>query len=249
MPFIVLDQASAAAAPVTTLGQPLVNVGETLSSMEQDLVSMLVDRTDLGPPLLRKWINRSYIHIATAVAIDEMKGSIGISLVPGQAHYLLPYAVSSIISASLVLPTSENINGGYPLDKGDLSLYRAARSHDDDPTWYFRMNDILVVHPTPNKARTLALDVRVRPLPMTANEHSPILGVEWHEAIVLGARRRGFSELLEYDKATMAENEYLSAVRQRTNREEKEDENRVPSSSAPQRDPRIRGRDWRRDDL
>lgn len=242
MPFLAISAAAAEPAPVTTLGAPLTSVGTTLTEFEQDLLLMLEGRTDISSAQYKRLINWSYTDLCTSLDIDELKGSLQLTLVPGQPLYALPYAVDFIEEASLVLPKAESISEGYPLDKHDLNAYRSAGPSDGDPTFFFRQGDILVLYPTPDKARTLNLDVKVRPQWLVNGTDSPIIPVEWHEAILLGARKRGFSTLLEFDKALPVENEFVGLVRRRTDREAQDDSGRVIGSSVPRRVEDLRNR-------
>lgn len=242
MPYNVLSRDLAEAAPVTTLGAPLTDVGMNLASLQDELDAMLGRRADIVPERFALWLNMAYTDICTSLDIDELKGGLGLTMIPDQPLYLLPYAVSTIIGAAMVLPTSVRTSGGYPLDKLDLSTYRSLETEGDDPRMFFRMDNMIVVWPTPDAARTLALDVRIRPLWLVETTDSPILGTEWHEGILLGARQRGFAALMEYDKAGSAANEFVSFMRRRTDREAKETEGRVIGSSAPQRMGSIRNR-------
>lgn len=245
MPYNVLSQDLAETAPVTTLGAPLTEVGMTLAEMQDELDAMLGRRADIVPERFALWLNQSYTDICTSLDIDELKGGLGLLMIADQPLYLLPYAVSTIMGAAMVLPTSVRISGGYPLDKTDLTTYRSLEAEGDDPRMFFRLNNMLVVWPTPDEARTLALDVRIRPQWLAATTDSPILGTEWHEGILLGARQRGFAALMEYDKAASAGNEFVTFMRRRTDREAKETEGRVIGSSAPQRMGSIRNRTLR----
>jgi len=249
MPFTILDPTAAAAAPVTTQGSPLTSQGYTLDAFHKELQLLLQDRDDVDTPQLTSWINQSYTDVCTSIDLDELKGSIAITLVAGQALYRLPYVVSHVLGAAIVLPTTVNVNGGYPLDKGDLSSYRALMEESGDPEFFFRHGDMLVFWPTPDAARTVAVDFRLRPVWMTDLTHSPLLGLEWHEVILLGARYRGFSANLEWDKAVPAEQEYLRLLRRRTNREATEHEGRVVLSSVPRRLEDVRRRVVRRSSL
>lgn len=242
MPFTLLAPEYAAPAPATTLGAPKTSVGMTLSSMTNELDALLGRRADVDTERFELWLNLAYVDLCTSLNIDELKGSLGIELEEGQAHYMLPEIVDTIIGASLVLPSSVNRLGGYPLDKMDLATYRSLADDDDEPRIFFRHTDMLVVWPTPSAARTLALDIRIRPQWMAESTDSPILGTEWHEGILLGARQRGFSALMEYDKAAAAQNEYIGFVRRRTDREAKEQEGRVIGSAAPHKLEQIRNR-------
>ena len=242
MPFNVLNGDVAEPEPATTLGAPRVSWGLTLSAMQDELDAMLGRRADVQEERFTRWINLSYTDLCTSLDIDELKGSLGLEMVDGQPAYKLPYVVDTIMGAAIVLPDSESPNGGYPLDKSDLASYRSLAGRYGDPQLFFRMSEIVVVYPTPDDARTVALDVRLRPLWLVEPTDSPILGLEWHEAILLGARARAFSALMEYDKAASATNEFVSYVRRRTDREAKEDEGRIIGSSVPKRIEGIRNR-------
>lgn len=233
MPFIVIDSSTAAAAPVTTIGEPKVSAGDTLASMRLWLRRALLGRDDLTDDELDLWLNDSYIDVCTSIDIDELKASLGIVTVAGQALYNLPYVVSSTQDAALIDPGMTT--GGLPLNKVDKAWYREQQNKSGRPECFFREGDVLVLYPTPDKQYTIALDFRVRPLPLTEDDDSPIVGQEWHRPIRLGARQKAFDDLQEFEKAMPAENSYTNAVRRRNNREASEDERRVIGSSIPGR--------------
>lgn len=231
MPFLVLDPAAAAAAPVTTLGAPRTGVeGKTFDSMQDELRDMLGGRTDVEAKL-GGWINDAQVDLITSVDTDEAKGSLAITTVVGQAMYLLPTVVDNIQTISLNDSTLPD--GGYPLEKTDKFGYRAQMTLSDYPTKYFRERNILVLWPTPDAAYSITIDFRIRPSYMTLTTHQPILDKEWHRAIILRAREMAFDDLMEFDKAGPAENSVTRTVRRRENREANEDENRAPRSSVP----------------
>lgn len=241
MPFAVLDETLAAAAPAVSLGNPKTSVGLTLESLTVELDALVAGREDFSEGRIREIINDAYLDLCTALDIID-EGSFGIPTVAGQALYQLPDVVQSITAVSLVLPSAESLTEGYPLDKIDLPKYRALVAKDGDPHFYFRMGQMLVVYPTPDAARTLAVDARYRPAKLTQAQHSPVLGLEWHEALKKGARAKLFSAMLEFDKAAAAENEYIALVRRRKDLESEEENGRVLRSSVPGREPRQRNR-------
>lgn len=233
MPFTVLDPSLAEAAPVTTLGAPLTGEGMSLLSLRGELDAMLGGRADIPTDRYDLWLNMAYRDLCTSLDIDELKGGLALELVAEQPLYLLPQAVDTILGASIVLPESENINEGYPLDKIDLSSYRGLVSEDADPTMFFRLVNMLVFYPTPDSERTVALDVRIRPLDLEDETDCPIVPSEWHEGILLGAAARGHRALREFPAAAAMQNDYVSFLRRRTDREAAEDENRIIGTSVP----------------
>lgn len=233
MPFTVLDPSLAQAAPATLVGAPLTNVGATLAGMRAEIEALVGERDDVDSDRIDLWINESYTDLYTSLDIDEGRASIALTTVAGQGLYLLPSVVFSLLGVSLVLPERENPNGGRPLEKIDLEAYRAQPLREDDPDAFFRYGQLLVLWPTPLDARVLGVDFRVRPVWLTQDTDSPALGVEWHETIKLGARRRAHSAIREFDLAIAAEQEYIASIRRRKDREAEEDVGRTVGSSAP----------------
>jgi hypothetical protein len=162
-----------------------------------------------------------------------MKGSLAITTVAGQAMYRLPAVVSSTQGAALT--DSQMMNGGQPLQKVDKAAYREWPVQSGRPEYYFREGELMVLYPTPDKAYSMVLDIRIRPVILTQDTHSPMLGQEWHRPIRLTARQMAFDDLLEFDKALPAENSAISSIRKRNDREATEDERRVIGSSVPGR--------------
>lgn len=231
MPYNSLDEASAVPAPTISVGAPLVSVGETLESMRGELYYQLGGRDDIDPNRLTKWLNWAYLDLWTSLEIDEAKGSMVLELQEGQPVYVLPYQVSTILEAAI--EPSGSSQRGKLLSKIDLRAYRKMPDVVGEPEQYFRHGNLLVVYPTPVTARRLFLDFRSRPLPLVEETDSPALPVEWHEAILLNARKKGFSSIMEFDKALPAENDFVNTVRRRQDREANEDEGRVIQSAVP----------------
>lgn len=216
MPYVALDPASAAAAPVTTIGQPLTDEGETLASFRAELKALAI-RTDVDTRL-DGWINLAYRHVAAMVTLSEMMGSLAISTVADQPLYLLPRAVAWIKAVPLSDPTLFSLAGGRNMTMTDLPGYRELP--DYPPGWnfwgpyrYFRFGRILALWPKPAIAQSVIIDFRVRPLDMTDDHHSPILPPEWHEGILMRARHVAFRSLQMFDKAAIAQNDFLSSIR------------------------------------
>lgn len=231
MPYIALDQATAEAAPTIPVGAPLTSVGETLASLRAELALQLGNRGDIDPTRLDKWINWAYDDVWTSLELDEAKASYSFNTVAGQPLYTTPYQVVTTLGASVVDSTS--IYGGQPLGKTDLRSYRMLENKADRPGKYFRLGNLLVLYPTPDGVYTVVVDFRSRPLPLVQETDSPALAREWHETILLAARKKGFSGILEFDKALPAENDFVNSVRRRQDREADEDEGRVIRSSVP----------------
>lgn len=231
MPYLVIDPAAAEPAPVLTLGAPRVSDGETLASMREELFLQLGGRDDLTEDRLTKLVNWAYLDLWTSLKLDESEASYSFVTVPGQALYLVPAQVRATKGAALV--DSSSIYGGTPLNKINLGAYRQLEISDGAPSSYFRSDRVLVLYPTPDTAYTVVVDFRLRPLPLVEDTDSPALGSEWHESIVLNARKKGFSAVMEFDKAMPAHNDFIDSVRRREDPAADEDSERIISSSVP----------------
>lgn len=213
MPFTILDPATAEPAPVLTVGAPLEEVGETLASMEQELYYQLGGRDDIDPARLRRFINWGYVDLAASLKIDELQSSYGLTTVPDQPLYIAPPQIFSTSEFALVDPS--HARGGWPLGKTDRSAYRKAEARTDVPEYFFRQGRLFVLWPTPNEEWPISVDFWIRPDFMTADNHSPLLGIEWHEILVLVAKEKAFDALMEPTLALNARNLWLSIVRRR----------------------------------
>jgi hypothetical protein len=90
MPYAALKESIATLITSGNLGAPLTSTGETLASLEAELMLQLGSRTDVTPARLKLWINFAYRELCSSLEIDELKGSMSFSLVAGQPLYLLP---------------------------------------------------------------------------------------------------------------------------------------------------------------
>jgi hypothetical protein len=233
MPYIALNPADGVAAPVTTLGAPLVGVSMTLAEMRGHLNLMLGGRPDITNTQLDYWINAAYIDIASSLEIDELKGSLNLNLVVAKALYLLPKVVRAIRQVAVVDSVTYGDLGGRKLEKSDLAKYRRSSNRSDEPSEYFREKDLLVLYPTPTQVRQITLDIWIRPAQLVLDEDSPILPFEWHEVILKNARSKAHSDLREFQRAQVSENEFVNLVRRKDSTDELEEDDKIIGSSVP----------------
>lgn len=222
MPFNILDPAIAAAAPAVTAGNALNAVGETLLTLKTELLLRLGSRSDIGVGRAELWINFAYFDIVTSLEIDDMRGSYSFNTVAGTYLYKLPDSVFYTDAVSMVDEATYPDFGGLQYELIDLDRYRrlpattvGAQINTATPLAYFRYAKMLVLYPTPSLVSPVAVDFIIRPVKLVADADSPILAYEWHEAILLLARAKAHSALLEYDLAETAHNEYINFVRRK----------------------------------
>jgi hypothetical protein len=79
-----------------------------------------------------------------------------------------------------------------------------------------------VIWPKPASSAFLSIDFRVRPSRLTLETHSPILPEEFHEPILLRARYVAFRGLKMFNEAAIAQNDFVSSIREITNTDAEE---------------------------
>jgi hypothetical protein len=226
MPNTILDPTLAAPAPTgVRFGDPKTSVGKTLNSMLTRLQKELGNREDFDDADYKEFINDSYRDLSTSIDVPEMKGSFGFTTSSSQPFYLLPPGVRSVTLVSL-LPTDDTVLiPSQPLKKLTVETYRTLAANSGIPTSAFRWLDMLVLYPTPDMAYNVSVDVRIKIQPLVADNDSPVLDEEWHEAIYRGAKARAFDATRDSTNSVLQENNMTRLVRRKidTGGEEVED--------------------------
>lgn len=232
MPYIVLDPAAAAAAPVVSISPgPDTGVthpnGKSLLMMMNRLKLELGNRTDLTPTILKEIVNDAYLDFTSALDLPEIHRAYGQTLVAGQALYTLPSAVDTVLG--IAASEDGDITTGAGLEKIDWQLYRKLPDQEGEPSAWFRSQNIIVVWPTPDEAFDVAFDVKVKPAPLAADGDYPFLDDKWHEALFKAAKARAWEAVQNDTKAALAENSAARLVQRRSDREAEEKELEYPA--------------------
>jgi hypothetical protein len=233
MPYNVLDPALAAAAPTVIFGAPESAgqhpAGKSLGGMRTTLVLELGNRTDLAAAggLLDEKINDAYLDMYTSLDLPESVRSYSLTLVPGQALYLLPSTVDTVRAVSATDPTDGTVGGA--IQKIDIFTYRKLPVRDDDPESWFREQNMLVFWPTPVAADIVSVDVRIKPAKLSSDTHYPILEDKWHEALLKGAKYRAWEALQNDTKSLTVQNEMVRLVQRRNDRTSGDQDEQYPS--------------------
>ncbi len=235
MPYTALTEASATLITPGNLGTPLTSIGETLASLRAELILQLGNRADVTLERAALWINFAYRGLCASLELDDLKGSLTFELVTGQPLYKLPPEVFATRNLAVVDNVTYGDLGGRVLTKTDLTNYRMRPMLSEEPKEYFRERNLLVLWPTPSNVRTVSMDYWIRPDDLVNDTDSPILPVEWHETILMNARKKGYSALQDFEKSIVANNDLVDDVRGKEGRDEREDSNRVVLSSVPRR--------------
>ena len=244
MPYEALNPASGVAAPTTAIGSPLFENGMTLEDYITELRPLLQGRVDIEEERYPVYVNLAYVDLVTSLKIPEAQGSLAITLVSGSNIYLLPDVVQALTYVSLQDPDlTDERDKGRPLAKIDLFLYRGRNHHTGRPKEFFRLNNMLVLWPTPGEdeaGQLVTIDFRIRPRDLENPNHCMILPSEWSEPLLWSARHKLLEALQEWEAAASAENAYVKSVRKRLDTEALEDDTRIVRSSVPTRASRLR---------
>lgn len=218
MPFTVLDPSLAEAAPTTTAGDPLNNVGMTLGSMETDLQDDLQGRGDLGNRS-RRWINLSYRNLSAMLELNELNASVSFNFLLGQPFYLMPTALSWISWIGNE-DSVDYLDGGRGFEMIDVQTYRMLPDSSSYgtttqllPYKYFRYGRMMVIWPTPTDVSVAAMDFRVRPADLVGLDDSPILPEEFHEPLYEMAKARALRGLGFRSEGDRVYNDALAYLR------------------------------------
>lgn len=249
MAFLTLDRTAATVIPATGFAVPKTGIGLTLADMEAELRSMIGNRDDISATRLRLWINLAYVDLVTALDLESAEGSIQFTTVAGESLYRLPAEVAAIHALAAINPNQVEYPeyGGHPLDPVTKEDYRMLPEMTGEvPGKYFRQDDLLIIYPEPETAVDMVMDFVLRPDFMANDTDSPILPVEWHEGILLGARKKVFRVLLEPALAAEAANDYTEFIRDRRDPREADDKFRKPSAQPISRQSQLRRKPYRK---
>lgn len=229
MPFTPLDPSIAQIAPVTSAGEPVIGVGTNLAEFHDGLIEDLQGRGDISSRIDR-WINFAYQNLASMLEINELNASMLFPLVADQPFYLLPEVVSWIQWIG-VEDSTNYLDGGRGFEMTTRETYRTLPDSTSSitsgilPYKYFRIGRMLVIWPTPAEAFDATMDFRVRPLPMTAVDHCPILPPEFHSVIYDMAQARALRKLGFRSEGDRVYNDAISTLRPMINSDANERDN------------------------
>lgn len=212
MPYTPFDPSLAEAAPVTTIGAPVLNNGMTFLELQTELGDQTGDRDDLAAARIKRFINWAYQNLAGMVQMKELYGSIVIETVVNQPFYLLPKQVSFIKRAAYI--NSDLLDEGSELAMLDEAAYRNLPAIDSAEIHsYLRVGRMLVLYPAPSQEWDLTLDVKIRPDDLATDLQCTLLPPEFDEAHLLMARARLFRSTRQYKESAQAQNDALAVLR------------------------------------
>jgi len=180
-----------------------------LGQIDDELVALLGNRTDLTSSRRYLWINNAQKELAYAFPYFQNADKATATMVVAQSEYALPdncVAIYSLRDTTLKRKISR-------------SSFRKFDNIDalqsGDPTHYIRFQDHFELTPVPSRTNGMLLRYGKTILDMTNTSDTPTLPDPWHEVILLGAEFRGLKALKQFDQMAVIKNEYLQLLRSR----------------------------------
>lgn len=183
-----------------------------LGQIDDELVALLGNRTDLTESRRYLWINNSQKELAYAFPYFQNATKINISMVVAQSSYDL-----SILAPSCIAIYS--LRNSTLKRRISRTSFRKFDSIDalqsGDPTHYCRFGNTIELTPVPIATNTMVLRYGKKITDMSTPNDVPTLPDPWHEVILLGAEIRGLRALKQFDQMAIVKNEYLQLLRSR----------------------------------
>ena len=184
----------------------------TLDNFVDYLTAMFGERTDLasvgGVNLYEKWVNLSYIRLATRNRFWGIKKdfyfpelevtSSALSTTAGTASVTTP--ADALIVREVWDSTSDVRLDNIPHSKYIAYTGRAVTASRGKPTEWVRQGTEIFLHPTPDGTYVIYAYYRKIPAVLTSSTKT-VLSVAWDEVILQMAYIIGKEWLGEYDKA------------------------------------------------
>lgn len=186
----------------------------TLADLQNELRYGLNNRDELTPTQLTRWLQWSYQHVSMPNIFRhrELQATQNVTTVNGTYQYTLNDDVYGLY-------TVRNNTVGMKVRPRTYQSLQEMTRHSGRPAWYALWNRQLVLFPTPDSANAgQVLDVNYwkRPGNLATSGPASILGPEWDEVIVEGAKWRGWRALNRYELALEARESFAGLINEVT---------------------------------
>lgn len=167
-----------------------------------------------------RWVNRSYIDLASNYRFNELEASTSVTTVDGTAEYAIPSTGSTDILTVISVTDDTNNLTLQPWNRRqyDLAVQGDAANVTGTPVFWFisgvgdnsdtppKTVQRFTFYPTPGGAYTINVVYRKKPaeLVLTPSATSSVLLEPWDEALALLAVARGWRALGDDDKSYKA---------------------------------------------
>ncbi len=190
---------------------------------------------DLGNDEVDRFLEMSFWELEAKYPFKEKECRIEFPLVIGTHMYELPnFTVPDLVDVEALQSVSilDSDNTTHPLPRMTQSWWDTVYTHEKSktktefralPKYYVRMDETLILHPTPDKAYVIRLYFLKTLKTVIETPNEPDLPRSWHEIVVEGAITRGLFYDQDYAEAAQAANFPLSKIRSSVPVEAKEE--------------------------
>lgn len=199
-----------------------------------------VDDQDLPEEDALELLNQSFYELLSKFPFREKEATTNWPTVAGIRTYDIPTNFEALTLLAIVDPVTLKHS---PIDKWTDRKYEIEYSGNESlrsvPEAYYRENQKIVLHPTPDAIYTMVMKWLVSLSPLAPDVDASI-PQEWHELILYGAIYRGFLEFGDTNRANTFSNMQAKILNTMVPVESKEEVDYHEASVEIIR----RGRDW-----
>lgn len=173
-----------------------------------------LDTTDLPDVDADELLNWALWELEDKFPFKEKECLRTAQTLDGMKSYDLPSDLDALKGVAI----QDSEGQWYPLERisehREDEIFRDSADTEARPTKYYREDDKIVLHPTPDKAYTMQIRMwRTVASLLEGQVETPGLPRNWHELVIEGAIARGHFYSQDYDEARQATNFQLGKVR------------------------------------
>ena len=180
-----------------------------LGALDDELVALLGNRTDITSARRYLWLNNAQKELAYAFPYFQNADKVTTPMVISQSSYALPSNCVAIYSIRDITLKRKIMRSSFRKFDNIDAL------QSGNPTHYCRFGNQFELTPVPSAANSMLLRFGKSITSMSNPTDEPTLSDPWHEVILLGAEVRGWRALRMLDQMAIVKNEYLQLLRSR----------------------------------
>lgn len=201
----------------------------TLSEFRSDVASGLQRGTPdaIGKPLVDRWIFNAMVEFGYAFKFRQLEGLNEQTLLTDTSAVVFPLDFRMMHENGIELVGTSRFEGAL-VPETRAQYIRALRTVAGDvrpgrPYYYHIFADEFRVRPVADADYTLVVHYWKRLQPLVDDDDVSIFEADWDDAILLGAKYRGFRHFNEFDRYQNVRNDFLGVVRSRLLEEDLEE--------------------------
>ena len=180
-----------------------------LKELDDELVALVGNRTDITPARRYLWLNNAQKELAYAFPYFQNADKVTTPMVIAQSSYALPSNCVAIYSIRDITLKRKIMRSSFRKFDNIDAL------QSGNPTHYCRFGNQFELTPVPSAANSMLLRFGKSITSMSNPTDEPTLPDPWHEVILLGAEARAWRALRMLDQMAIVKNEYLQLLRSR----------------------------------